>query len=107
MEHERNQTISITEREGQPWLLLQGVVDIFSAEELYRAALCLLERGESTVVCCEGASYLDTSAVQILLALEEGLREKGKSLHMVGVPAVVASHLRLAGLDGVFLQEDN
>lgn len=105
MEHERNQTVGITEREGQPQLLLQGTVDIFSAEELYRAALRLLERGENTMVCCERASHVDTSAFQILLALKEGLREKGKGLQMVGVPAAVVNHLRLAGLGDVFLQE--
>lgn len=90
------------EREGKPLLLLQGGVDIFFAAELHQAALKLLDSGEDAEVLCAQLERLDTSALQILLALKEGLAKKGKSLQLAGVPSPVADLLGLAGLaDGL------
>ena len=50
--------VFLAEREGKPLLLLQGAVDIFSAEQLHNVALRLIERDADAVVDCEKAEQV-------------------------------------------------
>jgi anti-anti-sigma factor len=102
LEHEYNPVVSVVEQEGRPVLFLQGTVDIFSAQELYQVALQLLERGEDTAVCWGQADHMDTTALQILLALRKGLAEKGKSLQMQDASSAVTTLLPMTGLTNAF-----
>jgi hypothetical protein len=68
--------------------------------------LTLVLHGDVNIYCAgllhESADYLDTSALQILLALRQGLLAQGRSLRMTGVSAGMESLLGLAGVPSVF-----
>lgn len=106
MEQNQDSPVYFTDREGKPLLLLQGAVDIFSAEQLHQAALQALERGEDVVVECAKTEQLGSAALQILLALKDGLRGRGKRLLLQGAPPHVLTQLQLTGLTSVLLPEE-
>ncbi len=98
MERRQNVAATVVDGDGTPSLLLQGTVDICRAAELHQSALALLARGEDAVIDCHGADHLDASALQLFIALKDGLGIKGKNLRMEGVSAEIESVMRLAGL---------
>ncbi len=102
MEPGQGSSMTIGEKDGKALLLLRGTIDIFSADELYQAAQSLLERGEDTLICCQEAERLDSCAIQILLSLKNGLKEKGKTLQMNAVSPGVEKIFSVAGLNGYF-----
>lgn len=99
MESRTENGVEIAEQEGKPVLLLRGTVDLFLTGDLYQAALSLLERGEDASVCCENVGHLDTSALQILLALKRGLTKKVKLLQLSTPSDSLRKLLALTGLD--------
>ncbi|HVY60239.1 MAG TPA: STAS domain-containing protein, partial [Planctomycetota bacterium] len=70
---------------GEPRLELRGRIDIFVAEPLHAAAVTLLQRpgGEATVDLA-GATHLDGSALQVLVALARALRAAGRGVALAG-----------------------
>jgi anti-anti-sigma factor len=98
--------VNIVRQGGRDVLHLQGTVDVFLAEEFRQAALQLIAQGEDVVVDCERVEHLDTSALQILLILQEELRGKGKRLQLGGISAPVRALLRQAGLTAALLQNE-
>ena len=90
-------------REEAEWTLqLRGVIDVFDALELHAVALEALEHGPATVcVALAGATGVDTTATQILLALQRGLAERGRSLRVVGASARVAGVWESGGVIGL------
>lgn len=79
-------------------LLLEGVVDVFEARELHRKAVTALSVQGNVTVSMETLERLDTSAIQILLALSRALRTDGRTLHLNGLPPIARDALRVVGL---------
>ncbi|MBI4522676.1 MAG: STAS domain-containing protein [Deltaproteobacteria bacterium] len=98
MEAGSERPISIVEEEGGPILFLRGAIDIFLADELRQAAIDLQGREVDIHVCCQKADHLDTSAVQVLLALKKGLQAKGKAVKITRISSQVENLLKLVGL---------
>jgi anti-anti-sigma factor len=86
-------------------LVLRDDVDIYCAGPLHESADALLQEQEDVVVSCEALSHLDTSALQILLALREELQTRGRSLRLAGISADVETLLRLAGVRSLLLSQ--
>ncbi len=85
-------------------LILRGHLHVGVAAELHQAAQRLLETGNNVTVCCQRAEHLDTSALQVLLALKEELRAQGKALDLTDVLPSVQSFIQLAGLTEAILE---
>lgn len=83
---------------GGSHLVLQGVVDVFEARELHQAAVAALNAGGEVTVNLAEVTRLDTSAIQILLALCQGLQVEGRSYHLEGMPPTVRENWQLLGL---------
>jgi anti-anti-sigma regulatory factor len=82
------------------WFLrLSGTVDVLDAGALHTAALdAVAEAPAGVVVKLEHADRLDTSATQILLALQRALEADGRSMRLEGTPVRMAERWRLAGM---------
>lgn len=84
---------------GGARLRLQGTINLFHAAALHAAALEVLAgHGDVRVECAE-VEHLDSSALQVLLALAAALRAEGRALRLQDVPAGVQRYLRLSALD--------
>lgn len=90
--------VRIIERHGRPTLSLSGSVDIFVAKELYEAACALLDREEDIAVQWAVVEAVDVSALQILLALQAGLRAKGRRLQFDECSPTIRRFLAVGGL---------
>jgi anti-anti-sigma factor len=90
---------AIERHDGKPLaLVLRGDVDIYCAGLLHELADTLLQEQGDVVVPCQGLTHLDTSALQIVLALRNGLQARGRSLRLTGVSAEPEILLELAGV---------
>lgn len=87
-------------RDGETWTLrLAGVVDVSEAGALHAAAREVARAAPGVVVAdCAGLEALDTSATQVLLALQLSLATTGAVLRLERVPPQVAGLWRQAGL---------
>lgn len=102
MQLEETHGVAVIDRDDKPVLVLEGTIDLFKVDELYQAAHALLERGEDVCLEWEKALRLDTSALQILLALKKGLHEKGKKIHPSALSPQLEKYLGSAGFAGAF-----
>jgi anti-anti-sigma factor len=100
MASETNQdsVVCLAGSNGSPHLVLNGNVTIASASSLHRAVLQLMDCTEDVTICCENAEYVDTAALQLVLALGEVLRQEGYKLFLKGVRPSVAGFLAVSGL---------
>lgn len=101
-EQAESRPVMVIEHDDKRVLVLQGVIDLFSVDELYQAAHALLERDEDLSLDWEKAERLDTSALQILLALKNGLHEKGRKMQLSTLTPGLEKHFSLAGFAGAF-----
>ena len=93
---------TIERNDGTPLaLVLRGDVNIYCAGVLHELADTLLQEQEDVVVSCEELAHLDASALQILLALRQGLQARGSSVRLTGVSAELDILLQLAGVKNV------
>ena len=87
--------------EGNGWLLvLSGVVAIDDARALHAAARATVDddaAGDVTVLM-DALQWLDTSAMQVLLALQQALTGRRRALRFEAASAAVADRWRRAGL---------
>jgi len=84
---------------GRCHLALHGVVDVSEARELHEQALAALGTGDEVIVRLDEVERLDTSALQILVALAQGLKAEGRRLAITGIPPGAREAFRLSGLD--------
>lgn len=88
-------------KEGNGWLLaLSGVVAIDDARALHAAARATVDddaAGDVTVRM-DALQWLDTSAMQVLLALQQALTGRRRALRFEAASAAVADRWRRAGL---------
>jgi len=83
-------------------LHLEGVVGIAQSKRLQALALKLATSGKKVNVRCEHLQYVDCSAVQVLLALNETLKSKGTGITVQNLPDSVQQTLRNAGIATAF-----
>ncbi len=91
-------SLRVEQTAGGSHLVLQGVVDAFKARELHQAAVAAQNAGGKVTVNLAEVTRLDTSAIQILLALSRGLQAEGRSYHLEGMPPTVRENCQLLGL---------
>lgn len=87
---------------GEATLHLTGVVDIFDAAGLHAAARQMCEPGSAaraTLRLAE-ATALDTSVVQILIALRRERERQGGELRVEGLSDRLRAELQSAGVEG-------
>ncbi|MHB8972981.1 MAG: STAS domain-containing protein [Pirellulaceae bacterium] len=65
----------------------------------------LLQEQEDVVVSGEQLAHLDTSTLQILVALRQGLWSQGRSLQLTGMSAELENLLQLAGVKNVLYSQ--
>ena len=98
MQTGQHNAIEVVEREGKTLLILQGTVDVASAEQLHNAACQVAERRTDVAVECGPIEHIDLSALQILLALQQALHAQSNKFRLQNIPAVFAEQCKLAGL---------
>ena len=99
LETEEADMVALDRLDGGSRLRLRGRVTIVSAQPLHAAALRALEDSGDVEVDASEATYLDTAAAQVLLALALAVRERQRSFRLVSLAPSVADLLRIAGLD--------
>jgi anti-anti-sigma factor len=97
MDIEQEPRVQVVERAGNGLLVLRGSIDITCVEDLRQAALQLLEHGRHTTACCEQVDYIDTAALQILLALKTVLAAPETAFQLEGVSSQMVDLLHLTG----------
>ena len=92
-------------KDGGQWsLVLSGEVAIGEARALHGAARATLDESAGDVVLRMGdLQSLDTSTMQVLVALGRALTERGRALRIDEAPEAVAQQWRRAGLGDLFL----
>lgn len=97
--------VAIERRDGDPLaLVLRGDVNIYVAALLHELTEILLQEHGDIAVSCEQLTHLDTSALQIILALHQDLQTQGRSLRLTGVSADTKIQFHLAGVNIGLLQ---
>ncbi len=94
------QPIRVEEADGGRHLHLEGRIGVAQARRLREAALPLLEGGGPVTLHLARTEYLDGAALQILLALREGLAARDRDLRVVSMPPSIDETLRAVGLGG-------
>ena len=77
-----------------------GELDIATVDRL-RDAVAARGDGEALVVDLAGLEFLDTSGLQLMVALHRRARDEGYELTIVRGPHEVQRVFEIAGLDGV------
>jgi anti-anti-sigma regulatory factor len=91
--------ISFSAEPSRCILRLAGALGVANAEDLRLTSLGLVAYRQDVAIDWSGATQLDASVAQVLLALRAVLVEQGHSLVSSGeVPSAVESWLRTAGL---------
>lgn len=83
-------------------LRLRGDLNIGSAAHLHAGALGLLDEEADVVVACGELGRLDTSILQVLLALGQTLQSYGRNLRLADVPPHLKETLAAAALSNEF-----
>jgi anti-anti-sigma regulatory factor len=91
------------DRRSVPWVIrLDGVIDIGCAPELKAALLEGLTSGSAGQIDFEGATELDATAIQLLVAAEQAGRAAGMPWRLAGsCPETIVASLRDAGFERV------
>jgi ABC-type transporter Mla MlaB component len=92
------------ERESQ--LALHGTIDVFLARELLDHARRAFAGAGDVRIDCAALERLDTSALQILLALQRELQEQGRRLELRAVNDQVGAFLAFGGAERLLLQAE-
>jgi len=90
--------VRLDRRLGGCDLVLEGIVDVFEARELHALALAAVDAGGEVTVRMEMVERLDSSAIQILLALGQTLKAEGRSYRLEGMSSAIQESWRLLGL---------
>lgn len=82
---------------GRARLALFGRVTVAHARELHAAAVALAAGAGDVTLDCRDAEYLDTAAVQVLIALRRDMERAGRGCEVAGESAALRGDFRLAG----------
>jgi anti-sigma B factor antagonist len=92
--------VAVSRRDGLVIVHPRGALDIVSVETL-RAVLDDVPATGGLVLDLRGLSFIDSSGLHLLVALDRRARRDGLELSLVAPPAPVDSAIRLCGLDQV------
>ncbi|SFM96780.1 anti-anti-sigma factor [Formivibrio citricus] len=90
--------IQIEERESERVLALRGEVNIYHAAQLRDALLAELNAQSEIGLDLEHVSEMDTSAIQIVVALLRTAADQGKLARVVKVGSAAANIIRFCNL---------
>lgn len=76
-------------------IALEGAVSIHVAGDLLRRAKAAAGEGRNVALDCRRVEFIDTAALQILIALGRALADRGCSLETIDAPPS-AKHIFLA-----------
>jgi len=95
--------VAETDRQGVPVLAIQGEVDVSTAPELRERLLALAERGTTTaVVDLSEVSFVDSTALGVLVSGVKRLRSAGGDLRLVVTQPRITKVFEITGLTDVF-----
>ena len=103
MTTEVNFDVAESEHNGIPVLAVRGEVDVSTAPELRERLLALAERGTTTAVVdlCE-VSFVDSTALGVLVSGVKRLRSGGGDLRLVVTEPHISKVFEITGLTEVF-----
>jgi anti-anti-sigma regulatory factor len=105
MNPELDSRVTVTgERQSQ--LALHGTIDVFLAGELLEHARRAFAAAGDVRIDCAALERLDTSALQILLALQRELEEHGRRLELRAVSDQVGAFFVLGGAERLLPQAE-
>ncbi len=99
------QTFHIEEREagGTPVISVQGEIDVATAPQLRESIHGVIAKGSRTVVLdLLGVTFLDSTALGVLVGGLKRCRELGGEFHIVVADARIKKIFEITGLDNVF-----
>jgi anti-anti-sigma factor len=88
----------IDQRGDRGHLVLEGIVGAARAQALLAAARELADARRPVTIDLSGLRHVDCAGIQVLLALDETLRQQGQSLVLESVSESVSTTFRNAGL---------
>ena len=103
MSTDTNFDVAETDYGGLPVLTVRGEVDVSTAPELRERLLQLAERGGTTaVVDLSEVSFVDSTALGVLVSGVKRLRSSGGDLHLVVTQPHISKVFEITGLTDVF-----
>jgi anti-sigma B factor antagonist len=99
------QEFQIEERvdQGVPLIAVMGEIDVATAPQLRETLHGVIAQGRSTVVLdLLGVTFLDSTALGVLVGGLKRCRELGGELHVVVADARIRKIFEITGLDKVF-----
>jgi stage II sporulation protein AA (anti-sigma F factor antagonist) len=80
---------------------LGGELDLGNADEVGQELDAAVMQVSSTVVCldCKGLEFIDSSGLAMLLRIDAGLRQQGRSLLLLQVPKRLQRVFTLTAVD--------
>jgi anti-sigma B factor antagonist len=81
---------------------VSGVIDLFTAPELKRRLLALVDGDGELLVDLTNASYLDSTGLGVLLSAAKRSAQLGGSLVIAGAQPEIARVFHITGLDSLF-----
>ncbi|HLX89245.1 MAG TPA: STAS domain-containing protein [Acidimicrobiales bacterium] len=95
--------VAETDHQGVPVLTVRGEVDVSTAPELRERLLLLAERGRTTaVVDLSEVSFVDSTALGVLVSGVKRLRSAGGDLTLVVTQPHISKVFEITGLTDVF-----
>jgi anti-anti-sigma factor len=74
----------------------------FDASQVQRAEMVLNQITETCILDCTGLEYISSAGIGVILALYKRLDERGGTVKMTNVSALIRQVFHYAGLDKVF-----
>ena len=99
-----SQQIEISSAGEKCVLRLRGVLGPAQAEALRQAALDACGQATGVVLDWSAAEQIDTSVLQVLLALRAGLSATGRGFAATAAPPGVRAYLQNAGFGTIFAE---
>ncbi len=105
-----DQEFQVEERAGSspPVIAVSGEIDVATAPQLRECLHRVVARGESTIVIdLLGVSFLDSTALGVLVGALKRCRELGGELLLVVADPRIVKIFEITGLTGVFTIADS
>jgi len=88
---------------GHHVIAVRGEIDLFTAPELKQALTDAIEGGQHRVVIdLTEVSFLDSTALGVLIGAVKRLRSRGGALAIVNTDTSIAKTFEITGLDQIF-----
>jgi anti-sigma B factor antagonist len=88
---------------GHYVIAVRGEIDLFTAPDLKQVLTDAIEGGAHRVVLdLSEVSFLDSTALGVLIGAVKRLRSRGGALAIVNVDASIAKTFQITGLDQIF-----